>query len=60
MEKTQMRLTKTFYYAPTSSRAPSIVNEEIFKSICQVNSEFKWSFFKHKKLFYNLRKGPIP
>ena len=55
-----MRLTKTFYYAPTSSRAPSIVNEEIFKSICQVNSEFMWSFFKHKKLFYNLRKGPIP
>ena len=32
---------------------------EIFKSLSQVNSEFMWSFFKQKKLSYNLRKGPI-
>ena len=32
---------------------------EIFNSICQINPEFMWSFFKQKKLSYNLRKGPI-
>ena len=32
---------------------------EIFKSISQTNLEFVWSFFKPKKLPYNLRKGPI-
>ena len=32
---------------------------EIFKSIPQINPEFMWSFFKAKKLCYNLRKGPI-
>ena len=32
---------------------------KIFKSISQVNPEFMWSFFKPKKLSYNLRKGPI-
>ena len=32
---------------------------EIFKSISQINPEFMWSFFKPKKLSYNLRKGPI-
>ena len=32
---------------------------EIFKSISQINPEFMWSFFKPKKLSYNLRKEPI-
>ena len=32
---------------------------EIFKSISQINPEFMWSFFKQKKLSYNLRKRPI-
>ena len=32
---------------------------EIFKSISQISPEFMWSFFKPKKLSYNLRKGPI-
>ena len=32
---------------------------EIFKSISQINPELMWSFFKPKKLSYNLRKGPI-
>ena len=32
---------------------------EIFKSMSQFNPEFMWSFFKPKKLSYNLRKGPI-
>ena len=32
---------------------------EMFKSISQINPEFMWSFFKPKKLSYNLRKGPI-
>ena len=32
---------------------------EIFKSISQINPESMWSFFKPKKLSYNLRKGPI-
>ena len=32
---------------------------EIFKSISQINREFMWLFLKPKKLFYNLRKGPI-
>ena len=31
----------------------------IFKSISQINPEFMWSFFKHKKLYCNLRKGAI-
>ena len=32
---------------------------KMFKSISQINPEFMWSFFKQKKLSYNLRKGPI-
>ena len=32
---------------------------EIFKNISQINPEFMWSFFKQKRLFWNLRKGPI-
>ena len=32
---------------------------EIFKSISQISPEFMWSFFKPKKLSYDLRKGPI-
>ena len=32
---------------------------EIFKSISQISPKFMWSFFKPKKLSYNLRKGPI-
>ena len=32
---------------------------EIFKSIFQINPEFRWSFFKQKKLSYKLRNGPI-
>ena len=32
---------------------------EIFKSISQINPEFMWSFFRQKRLHYNLRKGPI-
>ena len=32
---------------------------EIFKSLSRINPEFIWSFFKPKKLFYNLTKGPI-
>ena len=27
--------------------------------ISQINPKFMWSFFKPKKLSYNLRKGPI-
>ena len=33
---------------------------EIFKNISQINAEFMRSFFKQKKLSYNLRKVPIP
>ena len=36
-----------------------ILVTEIFKSISQINPEFLWSFFKPKKLSYNLIKGPI-
>ena len=32
---------------------------EIYKSISQLNTEFMWSYFKHKDMPYNLRKGPI-
>ena len=32
---------------------------DISKSISEINPEFMWSFFKQKKLSYNLRKGPI-
>ena len=32
---------------------------EIFKSLSQISLEFMWSFFKPKKLSYNLRKGPF-
>ena len=33
---------------------------EIYKSISQLNPEFMWSYFTHKKnMPYNLRKGPI-
>ena len=35
------------------------LDTEIFKSISQINTEFMWSFFKQKKLSYNLRKRPI-
>ena len=31
---------------------------EILKSIPQISPEFMWSFFKPKKLSYNLKKGP--
>ena len=31
---------------------------EIFKSISQINPDFIWSFFKQKKLSYNLKEGP--
>ena len=32
---------------------------DISKSISEINPEFMWSFFKQKKLSYNLRKRPI-
>ena len=32
---------------------------EIFKSLSQINPEFIWLFFKPKKVFYKLRKGPV-
>ena len=32
---------------------------EIYKSIWQLNLEFMWSYFTHKDMPYNLRKGPI-
>ena len=32
---------------------------EIYKSISQLNPQFMWSFFTHKDILYNLRKGPI-
>ena len=32
---------------------------EIYKSISQLNPQFMWSFFTHKGIPYNLRKGPI-
>ena len=32
---------------------------EIYKSISQLNSEFMWSYFTHKDMPYNLRKGPF-
>ena len=31
---------------------------EIYKSIFQLNPEFMWSYFKHKDMSYDLRKGP--
>ena len=33
---------------------------EIFKSISQINPKFMCSFFKPKRLSYNLRKRPTP
>ena len=30
-----------------------------FYNKSQINPEFMWSFFKQRKLSYNLRKGPI-
>ena len=32
---------------------------EIYKSISQLNPQFMWSFFTHKDIPYNFRKGPI-
>ena len=32
---------------------------EIYKSISQLNPQFMWSFFTHKDITYNLRKGPF-
>ena len=32
---------------------------EIYKNILQLNPQFMWSFFTHKDIPYNLRKGPI-
>ena len=32
---------------------------EIYKSISQLNPEFMWSYFTHKDMPYNLRKGPF-
>ena len=32
---------------------------EIYKSISQLNLEFMWSYFTHKDMPYNLRKGPF-
>ena len=32
---------------------------EIYKSISQLNPEFMWSYFTHKDMPYNLRKGPL-
>ena len=32
---------------------------EIYKSISQLNPEFMWSYFTHKGMPYNLRKGPF-
>ena len=32
---------------------------EICESISQLNPQFMWSFFTHKDMPYNLRKGPI-
>ena len=32
---------------------------EIYKSISQLNPQFMWSFFTHKDIPYNLRKGTI-
>ena len=32
---------------------------EIYKSLSQLNPQFIWSFFTHKDIQYNLRKGPI-
>ena len=31
---------------------------EIYKNISQPNPEFMWSYFTHKDMPYNLRKGP--
>ena len=33
---------------------------DIFKNLSEINPKFMWSFFKQKKLSYNLRKGPTP
>ena len=32
---------------------------EMYKSISQLNPEFMWSYFTHKDMPYNLRKGPF-
>ena len=32
---------------------------EIHTSISQLNPDFMWSYFVHKDMLYNLRKGPI-
>ena len=46
-------------YVSIHQRHLRFLGTEIFKSISQINPEFMWSFFKQKKLSYNLRKGPI-
>ena len=32
---------------------------EIYKSATQINPQLIWPYFTHKKISYNLRKGPI-
>ena len=44
---------------PIHQRHLRFLVTEIFKSISQINPEFMWSFFKPKKLSYNLRKESI-
>ena len=46
-------------YVSIHQRRHQFLVTEIFKSIFQINPEFMRSFFKLKKLSYNLRKGPI-
>ena len=37
----------------------TLLTTEIYKSISQLNPEFMWSYFTHKEMPYNLRKGTI-
>ena len=32
---------------------------EIYKSTCTLNPQFMWSYFKYRKVPYNLRRGPV-
>ena len=36
-----------------------VTRSQIHKSISQLNPDFIWSYFVHKDMRYNLRKGPI-
>ena len=48
-------MLKTF----VGKRSISFLMIEIYNSISQLNPQFMLSFFTHKDIPYNLRKGPV-